>query len=378
MLQDRTQSGADIQSELMDLLTGSNVQGRLRSVKREVSFEEVAVEECEKKSNRAFIEAELEQRKLLRMIERENLLIETLSYMETPNGSLEELVDKCEKSSAVSRGFIYTLVRRGWAKGYRLENVENQAAHARKEVKHVPCKVFPGTQFTSCLVIPDERQERLDGIYPKNVYLGKVHMYRFDESMQKHLLDTIVFYTDNAFPPPFQNFTRKEPVQDSSLESRNMWEIWNRKKLDHSQSDSAQYNLIWNKLGSAESKLFSSFNKLEATIMTIREMNATITEEFRLTPLKKLRAIVASIPSRIKQFSQRLHETSGMIIKQTDLKLTPAFMKTLLKSDDEPAVQPDQFIARANNRSSMGSFNKRAANFGRSSMGNMREEFHKN
>jgi hypothetical protein len=279
-----------------------------------------------------------------------------LSFMETPNGSIEDLVDKCTKQTAIARGFIYTLVRRSWVKAFRIRRVDGDG----KKLKNVPCTVFPGIQWTSAIELPDDDEERLGQVYPDREKVGEANMYRFDHGLQKHLMDRIVFYKSTAFPKNFVKFTKPEPVQDSSLENRNKWEIWNRKKQAHMQSDSAQYELIYNKLLSTDKTLTSCFSQLETTITQIREMNQAVTESFSEISIEELRKLVLSIPSQIKKVAQQLHETNGIIIRDTDLKLTPAFIKSLSKPTKSEAqleleFQQSKRVSR-NNRGSFVNF----------------------
>jgi hypothetical protein len=262
--------------------------------------------------------------------ERENLVVEMLGFMETPNGSIEDLVDRSAKNTAIARGFIYTLVRRSWVKAYRVKITYPEEAEVKKKRKHVPCTVFPGTQWTSALELPDWTREQIEIQYPEELnFVGNGHMYRFDQHIQRHLVDEIVFYKDKAFPPALIPFTKTEPPKDNSLENRNKWEVWNRKKLTHQQSESAQYDLIINKLKATDATLMAVYGQLEQTIIQIREMNQAVTDTFSSIPLNELRKMVQNIPDQIKQVAKRLHETNGIIIKDSDLKLTPAFIKSM-------------------------------------------------
>ncbi len=330
-----------MQAELMNMLNDPNLRKRLRKVKPKESGntgvdtgakEEVKMtDEERRKKEEEDAKRAMEQKERQMAEERENLVVEMLGFMETPNGSIEDLVDRCTKNTTIARGFIYTLVRRNWVKAYRLKikYPEEDELPPGKKRKHVPCTVFPGIQWTSAIELPDEAKEKLDMIYPAREYVGNAHMYRFDQSLQKHLMDEIVFYKDKAFPAPYTPFTKPEPPQDSSLENRNKWEIWNRKKQAHVQSDSSQYHLISTKLQATEQTLVSVFGQLETTITQIREMNKAVTDSFADIPLSDLRKLVASIPSQIKEVAKKLHETNGIIIKDSDLKLTPAFIRSL-------------------------------------------------
>lgn len=335
-------SGGDLQNELMNALNDPNLRNRLRKVKpkdssngggKSIEKEVVPLTEEEKRlKEEKEHQRALEEQERKMAEERENLIVEMLGFMETPNGSIEDLVDRAVKNTTIERGFLYTLVRRKWAKAYRVKITypEESNLPKGKKKKFVPCTVFPGIQWTSAIEIPDETAENLEIKYPdRKNYIGAGHMYRFDQSIQRHVLDEIALYKDTHFPPPLIPFTRPEPPQDSSLENRNKWEIWNKKKLAHQQSESAQYDLIYNKLIATDQTLVGCFSQLEETILQIREMNAAVTDSFSDLPLSELRQLVLSIPSQIKQVAKNLHDTNGIIIKDSDLKLTPAFIKSL-------------------------------------------------
>jgi hypothetical protein len=158
-------------------------------------------------------------------------------------------------------------------------------------------------------------------------------MHRFDNNTYDHVLDEIVFYKSKSFPPKFTPFTRKEPPNDNSLETRKKWDIWLKKKAEHEQSDSAQYDLIYNKLHLYEQTLTAVYSQLKQTIVQIREMNEAVMASFADIPLAELKKMVASIPAQIQTLAKQIHQDQGIIIKQSDLKLTPAFLKILSSSN---------------------------------------------
>jgi hypothetical protein len=187
-----------------------------------------------------------------------------LGYMETPNGSIDDLVDKCAKTTTTSRGFMYTLVRNKWAKGFRLKvEVDHSKLAPGKKYKFVPCTVFRGREWTTAIELPDASPAEITQQCLAIDFIGAFHMYRFDQSTYEHVLDEIVFYKDKSFPAKYVPFNKPEPPQDNSLENRNKWEVWNRKKLQHDQSDSAQYELIYKKLMIFEQTLSAVYQQLK-------------------------------------------------------------------------------------------------------------------
>ncbi|KAJ3086818.1 hypothetical protein HK102_012397 [Quaeritorhiza haematococci] len=286
--------------------------------------------------------------------ERQHLLIEMLGYMEAPNGSLDELIDKLVKSTSISRGFIFTLVRRGWCYGVRVVSKEAAEEAAReaggdaededegrgrrktrarpnKKKKTQACVVFPGREWTSAIELRDITEEQLEETYPPNEtpLVCRVHMYRFDTVIKQHQLDEIALFQSPSFPPPNVPFTEPEPPQDSSLENRKKWEEWNVRKLAHQQSDSSQYDLVYKKLTATDNVLVNTYSQLTDTIAAMREMSDAVTMAFREVPVEKLRTLVESIPSRIKDVARRVHQMTGIIIRDDAVKLTPTFLKGL-------------------------------------------------
>jgi hypothetical protein len=100
------------------------------------------------------------------------------------------LLEKAVKATNVSRGFIYTLVRRKWVKGFRI--VDNTGGEA--------CKVYPGREYSSTITIPDITAQELMNPYDPEMFVTKTHMYRFDKKSQKHVIDEIVFYKHRRWP----------------------------------------------------------------------------------------------------------------------------------------------------------------------------------
>lgn len=168
----------------------------------------------------------------------------------------------------------------------------------------------------------------------KQKLIMQAHQYRFDQALQRHVLDKICLYpSKRKFPEPYHPFAQPEPVKDtSSLISRNKWDRWQAAKEKHQQSDSAQYHLIYSKLVATDATLFAAFGQLEATISQIREMSEAVAAAFAKIPIKDLRTLVASIPSHIKRVAEQLQKTNGIIINNENLKLTPAFLDGLKRS----------------------------------------------
>ncbi|KAJ3377877.1 hypothetical protein HDU92_007893, partial [Lobulomyces angularis] len=297
--------------------------------------------------------AKIKEEKLIE--ERANIITEVLGYMQTPNGSLEDLVNKADKSTAIARNFIYTLVRKKWVKGFRVkENVtgpkdalpsgasSRQLGPKRKIVK-TPCVVFPGREYSTTITLEDKTEEELHAFDPKGeLYVSQASMYRFDPNLQKHVLDIVKFYKEPTFPPPFTPYTKPEPPQDSSLENRNKWEKWNMEKLEHQQSDSAQYNLIYNKLTATDLITVGAYEQLVQTMAQIIEMHEAVTLAFKTVPMEKLRTLPDLIPKEIRRMAQSLEKKNGLIINDDDLmklKFTPVFLEGLIHPDGMTAEE---------------------------------------
>ncbi|KAJ3373707.1 tryptophan synthetase [Kappamyces sp. JEL0680] len=113
----------------MAMLANPNLRKKLRKVKPKEGTnapataaleEQLSPEEKMKKEEEAArLAMEAKERQMAE--ERENLVVEMLGFMETPNGSIEDLVDRAVKNTTLARGFIYTLVRRNWVKAYRIK-----------------------------------------------------------------------------------------------------------------------------------------------------------------------------------------------------------------------------------------------------------------
>ena len=275
--------------------------------------------------------------------ERQNLIMEMLGFMETPSGSIDDLLEKCIKTTAISRGFIYTLIRRGWLKALKVKVDYSPEQIVRPKEKIAPCIVYPGREWNKAIEIPEKARSEIESSNDDKDYILTAHMYRFDSRVQQHVVDEIVFYRDIKYPEPFIPFTKAEPPQDSNIENRRKWEIWNRKKMAHEQSDSAQYNLIFRKLDIYEQTLVGVFSQLEVTISQIKEMNEAVTASFKDIPIDELRKLVTSIPEEIKKVAKQLQTTNGILIKDTDLKLTPAFLKAI--NSQPNALPPSEAIA---------------------------------
>jgi hypothetical protein len=104
-------------------------------------------------------------------------------------------------------------------------------------------------------------------------------------------------------------------------------------------------------------------------------MHNAVTSSFADIPIADLRKLVQSIPQQIRTFAEDLSKTQGIIVKDTDLKLTPAFIKSLsvsnlasvksaiaaasVPSPEEPVIEEQETTKRRvsrNNRESFVSF----------------------
>lgn len=230
-------------------------------------------------------------------------------------------MEKAVKATNVARGFIYTLVRRKWVKGFRI--VKKTGGEA--------CSVYPGREYSSTITIPDITAQELEKMYDPEMFVTKAHMYRFDKKSQKHVIDEIAFYKHRRWPNiAYIPFAEPEPPQDSSLENRNRWERWNQAKLANQQSDSAQLHLVSSKLSQLDEVIVAVYQQLESTIAQMREMSDAVMRAFEAIPLPRLRAFVASIPGQIKEVAREMEKTSGIIINGDNMKLTPIFLESFL------------------------------------------------
>ncbi|KAJ3327413.1 hypothetical protein HDU76_011852, partial [Blyttiomyces sp. JEL0837] len=264
-----------------------------------------------------------EEKKAEEEARRNDLFIELLGYMEAPNGNLEDLTEKAKNSTHISRGFIYTLVRRGWLAGYRITDKFPEGGDKS------PLSVFPGKEWTSAINLKDITDHDLLNRFEEGGIVARVHMYRFDTKAKAHVLDEIVLVKDKfpVKPPPF---TEKEPPQDT-LDNRRKWESWNLRKLEYQQSDFPQFELIFNKLMSQDLTLTSAYNQMQATMVAMRRMADSLRTTFEKFTVSELKEIVESIPKHITQVKSQLEQQRGIIIRggSESLKLTPEFLRSL-------------------------------------------------
>ncbi|KAJ3413294.1 hypothetical protein HDV05_008211 [Chytridiales sp. JEL 0842] len=314
----QTSKPADLQSELMAQLQNPNLRARL---KKRAPPPEKSPLEFLKPSKSKLDPEEIKRRE---EAERNDLFIELLGYMEAPNGNLEELTEKSKQSTHISRGFIYTLVRRGWVDGYRI--TDELPAGGDK----APLQVFPGKEWTSAVNLHDISQSHLsDRFRNPDLLLAQVHMYRFDQKAKVHVLDKISLLKSHRFPIKPPPFTDPEPPKDNSLENRRKWEDWNYRKQEYLQSDYPQFQLIFNKLESQDSTTVATYQQLQNTMIAMRRMADSLRETFKDFSVSELKEIVSSIPNHIKNVTAQLQQQRGIIIRGEGLKLTPEFLRAL-------------------------------------------------
>ncbi|KAJ1558686.1 hypothetical protein HK096_007395, partial [Nowakowskiella sp. JEL0078] len=253
---------------------------------------------------------------------RNDLLVEMLGYMQSEGGNLEELVDKCKLSSEVSRGFIYTVARRGWVRCVRVIGSDRP-----KQL----CLVWPGKEWTTAITLDDVLETYILD-FDEDAVVARVHMYRFDNVSKQHTVDEIVIIKTENFPQHYVPFTEVKPVQDNTLDARKQLELWTEKKLEHEQSDSAQLELVFSKLMKNEEVVFGTFSQLKTTVKTMRDMAESVKMECDLVSVKLLKEIVENIPNHIKNMAQKFNRDTGIIIKDDNVKITPEFLKQILPS----------------------------------------------
>ncbi|KAJ3117388.1 hypothetical protein HDU96_006913 [Phlyctochytrium bullatum] len=265
-------------------------------------------------------------------VEKNHLFIELLGYMETPGGNLDEFTEKAQKSTDVSREFIYRLLRQTWVEGYRVVKELSKDPKIRDSTF-----VFPGREWTKKIDIKDITEDILKNQFESGGIIARVHMYRFDKDSQSHLLDQIVLIKGPKFPAQPPPFTEPEPPQDNSLENRRKWEAWSLKKLEYEQGEYPQFNLLFGKLLTQDATTTAIFQQLESTIAGMRTMANSVKDTFSSFSVNELRGIVDSIPNHIKSLTKQLADTNGIIIRGEGLKLTPKFLQSLnLKSKSDP------------------------------------------
>jgi hypothetical protein len=124
-------SSGDLQSELMNMLKDPNLRNRLKkTVPKEVVKEEL-------KSENMTPEQKLADKEKLtsnEAIERQDLLTELLDYMETPNGSIEDLLTSADENTRYVRTFLYTLVSQEFVKAYRVSTESSRKVEKKAKV----------------------------------------------------------------------------------------------------------------------------------------------------------------------------------------------------------------------------------------------------
>ncbi|KAI8614744.1 hypothetical protein BC830DRAFT_1125902, partial [Chytriomyces sp. MP71] len=257
--------------------------------------------------------------------QRQELFIELLQYMEAPNGNVEELMEKTKTSTNTCRSFIYTLVRKRWVQGHRILNETN-------EKSATPITVWPGKEWMAAIELPNILAKDIAAL--ENVTVGQVALYRFDQTLRKHLLDNILLVKTSHFPKEVGPFIDPEPSKEGSLENRKKWEEWYSRKLDYEQGDYPQFNLTFQKLKQNNTTLIATFNNLELTLEQMRGMGTLLHQIFDGFSVLQLRKIVEGIPSKIKDVAKNLQKTTGIIIQDQGLKLTPEFLKQMNLTGD--------------------------------------------
>ncbi|KAJ3164128.1 hypothetical protein HDU88_005626 [Geranomyces variabilis] len=278
--------------------------------------------------------------------EKNDLYIEMLGYMQAPGGNVEELADKCQALTHTARGFIFTLVRRGWVNAYRL----NSSLPSRPAK---PCTVWPGREWTNAIQIPDVDEPPTPPASANGgktvVVIATVALYRFDEKAQQHALDRLVLVPGPRFPAKVAPFAQAEPpmTNANTMAARKQWEEYHRLRTAHEQSDRPQYDLITGKLMSTDASLVAAHTQLEQTIGDIRAMSESLRGVFGECTVWELRRLVESIPARIREVKKRLEMDSGIIIRDEAVKLTPEFLargwegeKKKNRPDEEAAAKP--------------------------------------
>ncbi|KAJ3093462.1 hypothetical protein HK100_006602 [Physocladia obscura] len=257
--------------------------------------------------------------------QRQELFVELLQYMEAPNGNVEELMEKTKLATNTCRSFIYTLVRKRWVSGHRILTDANE-----KSV--TPITVWPGREWMAAIELPNITENDAKNLEPTTI--GQVALYRFDSNLRKHMLDHIILVKTSHFPKEVALFNELEPAKDNTLESRKKWEDWHNAKLAYEQGDFPQFMLTFQKLKQTNNVLIYTFNNLELTLVEMKNMGTLLHDIFDGISVPELRKIVVGIPSRIKDVAKNLQKTTGIIIQDAGLKLTPAFLQQMSLNGD--------------------------------------------
>jgi hypothetical protein len=213
----------------------------------------------------------------------------------------------------------------------------------------LPCTVFPGREWTKFIKLDDITEQELQEKFKSTKPIGEAHMYRFDKKSTTHEIDRVVMYPGKKFPAPYTPFSKPMPVKSNSLSSINAYDKWKQAKERYEQSDPSQYHLNITKLESSDATLVGVFSQLQGTISQMREMGDAVRKTFADIPIDELRKHVQSIPEQIKSLAKKLQQSSGIIIRDENLKLTPAFLQTFKSAAEKKkaeAIQAAEMAAK--------------------------------
>ncbi|KAJ3274763.1 hypothetical protein HDU76_010687, partial [Blyttiomyces sp. JEL0837] len=228
----------------------------------------------------------------------------------------------------------------GWLQGFRVVEAPGASGAA--------VTVWPGREWMSAIELGDLTEPDLkDRFVDSSGIVARVHMYRFDNVIKKHVLDQIALVKTKTFPKQPPPFNDPEPPQDNSLENRKKWEDWNMRKLAYFQSDFPQFELIFQKLLATDVTVTVTFEQLNQTLDEMRRMGEALHTTFEGFNVRQLRKIVESIPVRIRDVAKTLSKQTGIIIKDEGLKLTPEFLKNMnLSPTEESGVKKPEDVQK--------------------------------
>ncbi|KAJ3322327.1 hypothetical protein HDU93_003131, partial [Gonapodya sp. JEL0774] len=286
--------------------------------------------------------------------ERQALFFDLLEYMETPEGSLEELTEKLNRATATAKGSIHGMIKRGWVEGFRLvddsditEQAESKIQSEGDEfaaippeekgltVKLPPCVVFPTREWTNKIQLEDMTRSIAANIAAEKI-VTRAHIFRFDivpisPNTPQHNLDEIILVKTDLMPAERLPFSEPEPKYDGSLQAIQDRESWQERKRLYDQGDWAQWVLMANNLSTADETVVANFAHLESTVSRMRNLSEVVRAEMDGVELPALRKAVASVPARVRELAKQLQEQSGIKIREDFVKVTPAFMRRLLR-----------------------------------------------
>ncbi|KAI9337238.1 hypothetical protein BDR26DRAFT_863997 [Obelidium mucronatum] len=337
----------DFQADLMNALKDPNLRNRLK--KRAPPPTSTPSKQPAEQVHKLTPEEE----QILQESEKQELFMELMGFMEAPNGNVEELLDKLSKNTKTVRSFVFLLIRRKWLEGVRVvpaaeagDVTTNAPAATSSKKPKKGCTVWQNMEVTTYIELKDVSEQELknafsgigenDGESSRGI-VARVHMYRFDDTLRKHVTDEIALLKTRHFPKRTPKFDAPEPAdKEKSLEARKAWDEWYTKKQEYMQSDMPQFELIFKKLLAADEGVVATFGQLVQTLDEMKRMGEAMNDTFAGFSAGQLKSIVREVPKRVKAIAKSMEQQTGMVIRVDKLKVTPVFLQKMDLSADEP------------------------------------------